>query len=239
MMLWKNRNKSVGVCLTVVTSCLVLAVVWAILITPETAFADKPDKPPGQDKPDGDKQDVLHGSVTFRDFPGTEEPLLPADAVQSDGLGPYVDSVDFTEVGLASFFQLTVKLKKNAGRSLALFFPDGIDPDYFPADQIIWNLNIVRDDPDKSTLDEFRALPLDVPVLRVGNLLLGQTGKDEASISFGRWPELGASKLTVTRIGEDVWTIESLATDEAVFYRHGPIEYGRGPMPFKITYTGQ
>ena len=52
MMLWKNRNKKVGLCVMVVTSCLVLAVLWAVLATPETALADKPDKPPGQDKPD-------------------------------------------------------------------------------------------------------------------------------------------------------------------------------------------
>ena len=236
-MLWKNSNKRMSVCLTVVTGCLVIAVLWANLATPETAFADKPDKPPGQDKPDGDKQDVLHGSVTFRDFPGTEEPLLPADAVQSDGLGPYVDSVDCTEVGLASFFQLAVKLKKNAGRSLALFFPEGIDPDYFPAVENMWSLTITR------SIAEFRALPLDVPVLWEGIFVFGQTGKDEAVICFGRWPELGANKLTVTRTGVDVWTIESLPTDEAVFFRHGTgtgrVVYGRGPMPFRISYTGQ
>ncbi|MFC1636506.1 hypothetical protein ACFL5Z_16875 [Planctomycetota bacterium] len=232
MMLRKNRNKSVGVCLTVVTSCLVLAVSWAILAKPETALAKKPDNPGG-----GGKQDVLHGSVTFRDFPGMVEPPLLADTIQSDGLGPYVHSVDFTEVGLGSFFQLFVKLKRDAGRSLALLFPDGLDPDYFPAEQNIWILTINK------SIAKFRVLPLDVPVLWEGYLVFGQTGKDEAGISFGYWPEFGDSKLTVTRTGVDVWTIESLATDEAVFYRHGKatgrLEYGRGPMPFKITYTGQ
>lgn len=42
MMLWKNRDKRVSVCLTVVTSCLVLAAVWAILATPKTALAKRP-----------------------------------------------------------------------------------------------------------------------------------------------------------------------------------------------------
>ena len=44
-MLWKNRNKRVGLCVMVVSSCLVLAVVWAFLARPETALAKKPVKP--------------------------------------------------------------------------------------------------------------------------------------------------------------------------------------------------
>ncbi len=39
MMLWKNKNKRVKICLMVVTTCLVLAVLWAVLATPETALA--------------------------------------------------------------------------------------------------------------------------------------------------------------------------------------------------------
>ncbi|MHC4165587.1 MAG: hypothetical protein ACYSWQ_01365 [Planctomycetota bacterium] len=46
-MLWKNGNERVGVCLTVVTSCLVMAALWAVLATPDTALAKKPVKPPG------------------------------------------------------------------------------------------------------------------------------------------------------------------------------------------------
>jgi hypothetical protein len=44
-MLQKNRNKRVGLCVMVVSSCLVLAVVWAFLARPETALAKKPVKP--------------------------------------------------------------------------------------------------------------------------------------------------------------------------------------------------
>ncbi len=49
-MFGKNRNKKVGLCVTVVTACLVLAGLWIVLATPETALAGKPEKPPGQDK---------------------------------------------------------------------------------------------------------------------------------------------------------------------------------------------
>ena len=51
-MFGKNRNKKVRLCLMVVAGCIVLATLWAVLATSETALAEKPDKPPGQDKPD-------------------------------------------------------------------------------------------------------------------------------------------------------------------------------------------
>lgn len=46
-MLIKSKDKRVGLCLMVVTAPLVLAVLWAVLATPETALAKKPDKPGG------------------------------------------------------------------------------------------------------------------------------------------------------------------------------------------------
>ncbi len=42
-MFGKNKNKKVGLCVMVVTSCFILAVLWAVLATPETALAKKPD----------------------------------------------------------------------------------------------------------------------------------------------------------------------------------------------------
>ena len=42
-MFGKNKNKKVGLCVMVVTACLVLAGIWAVLATPETALAKKPD----------------------------------------------------------------------------------------------------------------------------------------------------------------------------------------------------
>ncbi len=41
-MFGKNRKKKVGICVMVVTASLVLAAVWAVLATPETALAKKP-----------------------------------------------------------------------------------------------------------------------------------------------------------------------------------------------------
>lgn len=35
----KNRNKTVGICVMVVTSCFILAALWAVLAAPETALA--------------------------------------------------------------------------------------------------------------------------------------------------------------------------------------------------------
>jgi len=58
MMLWKNRSKTVGLCVMVVTACLVMAGIWAVLATPETALAKKPDKPGG-----GKTDDTTYYSV--------------------------------------------------------------------------------------------------------------------------------------------------------------------------------
>ncbi len=44
-MFGKNRKKKVGLCVMVVTSCFILAGLWAVLATPETALAKKPVKP--------------------------------------------------------------------------------------------------------------------------------------------------------------------------------------------------
>ena len=46
----KSKNKRVEICLMVVTASLVLAGLWAVLATPETALAKKPDEPPGQEE---------------------------------------------------------------------------------------------------------------------------------------------------------------------------------------------
>jgi len=41
----KSKKKRVGICMMVVTSCLVMTLVWAVMATPETALAKKPPKP--------------------------------------------------------------------------------------------------------------------------------------------------------------------------------------------------
>jgi hypothetical protein len=221
----KNRNKKVEICLMVAAICVVVAGLWAILATPEIARAEKPSG--------GGQPEVLHGAAEFMED--------SADyAVRSDGLGPYVDGVDFTDLGLEGFFRLRIHLKNNAGRKLDLTFPEGISPDFFPTTQNIWILGL------NGNLADWRAQTEGVPVLRMGNLLIGQTGKDEAGISYGRWGPDGEGEkgdlLTVTRTGTDVWTIESLATDSARFYRQtgkGWTWYELAPMPFQVTYYGQ
>ncbi len=221
-MFGKNRNKKVGLCVMVVTSCFILAGIWAVLATPETALAKKPGG-------GGGKPEALHGTATFRDALG--------DRVQSDGGGPYTDASigkkgGATVLGLGDFFRLKVKLnKKNEGRSFNLDFVGlDINPAFFPASPDVWILGV------QGTLQEWRAQDLNTGVLRKGNLFFGQTGKDEANVSYGRW---GGNYLTVTRTDVDVWTIESLPTDYAFFYRQDLGGFGTGPMPFQVTYEGQ
>lgn len=214
----QSKRKRVGMGLVVVAACIVLAGLWAVLATPQTALATRPE--------------VLHGTAAFRDSAG--------DAVRSDTGDPYIDAVDFTELGLGGFFRLSIQLKKDAGRRLDLIFPEGISPEFFPTTQKIWILWL------NGSLADWRDQTLNVPVLRTGNLLIGQTGKDEAGISFGRWGPDGEDQkgdlISVTRTEEDQWTIESLATDSARFYRHtgkGWTWYELKPMPFRVTYYGE
>jgi hypothetical protein len=181
----------------------------------------------------GGKPAALHGSAAFRDGLG--------DRVQSDGEGPYTDESSgkkgsATVLGLGDFFRLKVKEdKKGVGRRFNLDF-DGltIDPAFFPKSENIWILGV------NGTLAEWRAQTENVGVLRKGNLHFGQTGKDEANVSYGRW---GGDYLTVTRTGTDVWTIESFATNTAVLWRDLvdgiAVECGSGPMPFLVTYNGK
>ena len=71
MMLWKNSNKRMSVCLTVGATCLVLTILWAILATPETTLAKKPPRP-------GDEQTYYHvtmeGDLTLIGCFFSEEP---------------------------------------------------------------------------------------------------------------------------------------------------------------------
>jgi hypothetical protein len=238
-MFGKNRNKKVGLCVMVVTASLILAAVWAVLATPETALAKKPDNPGG-----GGEPEVLHGTATFRDdLNEPDDPLDPFDRVLSDG-----DSYTYTGsgkggailLGLGDFFRLKVQVdKKGVGRRFVLDFDgllrsDGVtplDPGFSPENPYVWSLNV------QGTLAEWRAQEIGTEVLREGNLYFGSAkGWDHAHVSYGKW---GGSYLTVTRTDVDVWTIESLPGDEAVFYRQDLGEFGTGPMLFQVTYEGQ
>jgi hypothetical protein len=80
-MLFKNRNKRIELMIGIVTTCLALAVLWAVLGTPERALADhKPGHNPGGGG-GGGGEEIPSPCVSFDDLVG--------DSVQSDGQDPY------------------------------------------------------------------------------------------------------------------------------------------------------
>ena len=103
MMLWKNRNKRVGLCVTVVAGCLMLAIAWAILAMPRTAIAAPPAENPG-------------GNVVKKDIPGVLE-LTGADLTSDDAQPPYYSNL---EAGTSCFIgrrrSIWVTLSKNSPR---------------------------------------------------------------------------------------------------------------------------
>jgi len=240
-MFGKNRNKKVGLCVMVVTSCFILAGLWAVLAAPETAPAAK--KTGGGKK--GSGQGALHGCIELRDASG--------DRVQSDGGGRYCDGLDSTKGGLLEFFRFIMKVKKNGvGRRLFLNFADfsqgGNDNSCLPADENIWILGV------NGTLTDWRTQTPGAGVKRHGNLHFGKTGKDEANVSFGRFGVGDPLTVTLLEAGVDVWTIESFGPGEDPDDPAGPgdtavlwrdlvdgiaVECASGPMPFKVTYEGQ
>jgi len=123
-MLWKNRNKSVSVCLTVVVSCLVLAVAWAVLATPETALAKG--KPGGGG---GQPQDIRICVVV------DNQTVAPYAGVSSDdalsGTNVYCDNKKDHILGVVGAYPGRFKLKTNTndnptGRTMALAFTNRI-----------------------------------------------------------------------------------------------------------------
>ena len=74
-MMWKNRNKKVGLCVMVVTGCFILAALWVVLATPETALA--------KGKPGSD---VAYNMVIDTvNFVHESAPLLTVVTVDGDG----------------------------------------------------------------------------------------------------------------------------------------------------------
>ena len=92
-MFGKNRKKKVGICVMVVTSCFILAALWAVLATPETALAHKdPDDPDhSHGKGGGGDGDgaccSLNFCITFRDGEN--------DAIGSDVFGSGVPQDEY------------------------------------------------------------------------------------------------------------------------------------------------
>jgi len=246
-MLCKNRNKKVGLCVMVVTASLILAAIWVALAAPETALAAKPE--------------VLRGTAAFDDTYDSARVKSDGDSYTYTGKGGDI------LLGLGNFFRLQVQLDhKGNGRSFDLnFFADFVDPPlmqvypdldsegnpvgtsselgsaFLPASESLWTLVV------NATLEQFRSLDNEGDLLP-GHIYFGVRGKDEARINFGTGGLAeNESKLTVTRKDEDgdgtlddVWTIESKATDFAMFYRPDlDLICGYAPMPFKITYYGE
>ena len=243
-MFGKNKNKRVKICLMVVTTCLVLAVLWAVLATPETALAKKPDNP------GGGEPEALHGTATFEDRDG--------DRVRSDDGGPYTYTGSGKGgailLGLGNFFRLSVNVdKKVVGRRFDMNFTapplevvdvndDPITFDltaFLPASEDFWVLYV------QGTLQEWRDQPLyddnvqSTEVKRVGRLRFGTKGVDYAYVNYGAAPTWDGAPLTVKRIGTDMWTIESKPGDAAHLFREKEVLFGYAPMPFLITYYGQ
>ena len=98
----KNRNKTVGLCVMVVTASLILAGIWAVLATPETALAAQ-----GKGKGGGD----------FKDIPVCIEGL--AGGVKTDA-----ENYCASERGVTAFVgrrrAIALRFKKNSNRTILL-----------------------------------------------------------------------------------------------------------------------
>ena len=107
MMLCKNRNKKVGLCVMVVTASLVMATLWAVLATPETALAAKPDKP--------------GGNVVKQDIPGVLT-FTGSGSLTNDGAVPpeYSNSEAGTTCFIGRRRSIWVRLSKTSDRRMNL-----------------------------------------------------------------------------------------------------------------------
>ncbi|MHC4536238.1 MAG: hypothetical protein ACYS6K_19985 [Planctomycetota bacterium] len=109
MMLWKNGNKRIGLCVVVVTCCLLLGAIWVVLATPETVLAAKPE--PGENP---------GGNVVKQDIPGVV--TLGTGSITDDGATPseYSDSEAGTTCFIGRRRGIWVSLSKNSPRSMNL-----------------------------------------------------------------------------------------------------------------------
>jgi len=127
----RNGKERFELYLMIVTSCIVLAGVWAILLTPEVAWAEKG----GNGKGNGNTGDVggdvsgwIYCRVTFHDGIG--------NGVESDGNGEYLDGVDRAEMRIGRnrnmLMDFNTHKKKDSIRTL--HFPYGIPLPAWPED---------------------------------------------------------------------------------------------------------
>jgi hypothetical protein len=238
----KNRNKKVRLCLMVVTSCFILAALWAVLATPDTALA-KPGKGGG-----GKKQEI-QVRVTFDDSKA---------GVKSDGLGSYTrERGNKVKAFIGLGGQLRLQTWDSTVRSILLDIPDISDPDC--PDGGFGHANLVtlgEDDNDDGFLTEPQLDPgvggdrlnlLEMGVgsstragLRIGFPVPDNKNGDAWYVLFGGGQ---AGLVTVTRESDSMWTIEAIEdieagdSDLAALVRSGQ---GQEPcnhvsMPFSIT----
>ncbi len=232
----KNRNKTVGLCVMVVTACLVLATLWAVLATPETALGGKP----------GGKKQEISVSVTFRD--GTD------DRVKSDcatGDCPYTrERGNKVKAFIGLGGQLRLGTWDSTVRSILLNIPASactLQGGFGHA-----NLVTLGEDTDDDGVLTPEGLEGDIGHRL--DLLAMDTGSDNSKkaglrITFpvpdnkngDHWRLIfgggDAGLVTVTRVSDSEWTIEAGVDDLAALVRSGQ---GQEPcdhvsMPFLIT----
>jgi hypothetical protein len=118
----KSKNKRVGMGLMVVATCIVVAGLWAVLVTPETALAKKPGG-------GGGDTGVAPVCVEFSD--------LSDDGVQSDNETPYCNDKQ-SKIKAIMTHDGHVDLQPNTGRGdgrilkvSSNIYPDYLDGVYF------------------------------------------------------------------------------------------------------------
>lgn len=249
-MFGNNRNKKVGLCVMVVTACLVLAGIWAVLATPETALAKKPDGSKGGGK-------YLHLSVTFRDADGDR---VTSDA-SDDEDGTYYDGEDKVIALAYKLFRFDTtrgaSSHKGGKRTVTLDL-SGFDDSPFDQDPIV-EVPVDMRLGFEYTVDEYGNGSL--KELDVSGMGEGEGNAIQATMSihfeyngepyglaFGHIAQFidvieenTGCPVTVTRTGPETWTIAT--DDQAALYlldwKNGPIYYGDSIMPFLVTLVVQ
>jgi hypothetical protein len=170
MMLWKNRNRRVGLCVTVVAGCLTLVILWAVLAMPETALAKKPVKPPGGGGGGEVGQEIPVG-IAF-----DETGCIRSDQQDEHGDVPYVDGEQKGKVTAVVGRNFNIQLdtnninKRTAGRTVWLDLSNALGCD---ASVKVDVSEGAGGDPDGICDDCIDSVP-DLPAERFGTLPSGQ-----------------------------------------------------------------
>ena len=215
-MLCKNRNRRVGRCVTVVTSCLILVSLCLVLAMPGTTLAGKPDKPDKPDKPGGGKPGNGGGGevgqeiavcLAFDDADG--------DGIKTDG-DAYCDGDEKKKVTAIVGRNISIVLntnnsnKRTAGRTLWLDLSRAVGCE----DSVKVDVSDgAGGDVDGICDDCLNAVP-DLPTVRFGTLVPGQKrgypdsasleilGRDLDGLLVGDWVATNA-RLKFSVGGED------------------------------------